>query len=146
MMSSGIGLSTTRLLSPTFPDTESCLKIPLLPDIDLANFASLPAAAKRSALRVFDAGAPRFSYRPFRSVRPDIVNARYDLLPPAPPTSWADIAQRLSSLAKPGVELAANKPVAKSFHDFAVQTGLSARIHDYPPLKLAGIIHRGRRA
>lgn len=118
--------------------TESRLKIRLLPDIDLANFTTLDPITQRERLRRFKIGIPPFSYHAFRCERPDIVNAQFPLLPPAKPTSWREIERRIRNLADPGDEADACVSVARSYHKFATETQLVARIHNQPTLKLGG--------
>jgi hypothetical protein len=114
------------------------LKIRLLPDTELANYASLEPWAKRAQLRNFDIGIPPYSLHPFRCERPDIVNAQFALLPPADPTPWREIERRIRNIADPGAEAETCVSLAKSYHEFALKNAVMARFHGHPALKLGG--------
>jgi len=107
-----------------------------LPNIDLANVATLDLAVKRAKLQSFKAGHAPYSLHAFQCLRPDIVNAQFPLLPPAEPTPWPEIERRIRQLADPGAEAETCVELARSYHEFAGGGGFKAIFHGHAALKL----------
>src|SRR5687767_5843698 len=70
------------------------MKINHLPEIDLARYAPLSADEKRRQLRTHGLFKPTLSYRPLRSVHPDIFNLQLRDLE-CPPSPWSHIEKRI---------------------------------------------------
>ncbi|MGR3456047.1 type VI toxin-antitoxin system SocB family DNA replication inhibitor toxin [Pseudooceanicola sp.] len=116
------------------------MKIPPLPDIDLARIAPQPTDMKRKSLLAMRMGHPPFSYRPVRLCFTDIFDVQSDLLGPTGKTPWEVIASKVARLSRSEKELTANLRVARGLHDFASREGIEGRAFEiYPfPMGAAG--------
>lgn len=112
------------------------MKIPPLPDIDLARIAPLPDDQKRKHLQSIRQGRPPFSYEPVRSCFADIFNIIPQLFPKPEVTSWSIIHDRLKKKSKSDKELKANTQVAGGLYSFSIDKNLSGREHIFNPLSL----------
>ena len=112
------------------------MKIPPLPEIDLARIAPLPEAQQRKQLEQFRYGRPPFSYAPFRNRFHDIFNIQLEMFAPASPTEWAVIEAEIQRKCKSADELKSNLAVARGLHQFANETNMLGRSQEFFPLAM----------
>lgn len=115
------------------------MKIPLLPETDLANFATLPPDQRRDALRRFKASGSAISYRPLYQRYFDIFNAQPELFGRALPTELPRILDLIRRASKSDAEERANIPPAECLHAFAVEEQVRAKRHEIVPFTLTGV-------
>ncbi|CAN7575157.1 type VI toxin-antitoxin system SocB family DNA replication inhibitor toxin [Neorhizobium sp. LjRoot104] len=111
------------------------MTIPLLPDTDLARIAPLPAEMKRNALWQMKTGFSTFSYKPVRACFSDIFNIQPGMFA-APETPFEKVKDRLMRACKQGDEFRNNEQIAKALHEYAKDSGISGRHHDFFPLAM----------
>lgn len=110
------------------------MKIPLLPEIDLARISPQPPEAKWRALEQFRIRFPPHSYAPVRASLSDILNVEAGMLAPLPRTPWSKIAESIHKASRSEDEETANLQVGKGLYSFADSAGLRGRRHDFMPL------------
>lgn len=114
------------------------MKIPLLPDTDVARIGPLTTEQKRVELEVFRLTFPPYRYLPFRKTVGDTVNARQGFLPPQARVPFKNISANIRAESRNPEELEANVRVAQGLYDHIEAEGIEARTHDMRPLILAG--------
>ena len=112
------------------------MKIPPLPDLDLARIAPLPADQKRRALEQFNLGHPPYSYGPARQSALEILNVDAGPLGSVPRAPWPKIKEQISKRSRSSNEEEANLKVAEALYDFAERRHLKGRRYDFFPLAL----------
>jgi hypothetical protein len=112
------------------------LRIPPLPEIDLARIAPLSTDQKRRALEQMRLGRPPYSYAPMRGSLSDLTNVQADLAGPLTRTPWDKVANVISRASRSDAEESANLRVAQGLFDFAESSQLIGRRHDIFPLAL----------
>lgn len=115
------------------------MKIPLLPDTDLARIAPLPTERKEVELEIFRITHPPYRYVPFRKSLGDTLNAQQGFLPPLARVPFERIAEGIRAESRKPDELEANIAVARPLYDYAIAERIEARTHDMSPLILAGV-------
>lgn len=109
------------------------MKMHHLPDIDLANIATLADSyMRRRALEKFKISRPPHTYHPVRRFSPDIMNISIGPLVDVDATrpTWKVIADAIASEAAAGSEANANLAVGKALYAFSEQHGLFGRKQD----------------
>jgi hypothetical protein len=112
------------------------VKIPPLPDTDLARIAPLPIDQKRRALDAFRLSHPPYRYVPFRKALPDILNIQTGFLGATDRAPFVKIEQTIRAESRSVDELAANLSVAKSLYDFAQASLIDGRSIELFPLSV----------
>ena len=112
-----------------------------LPETDIANIAFRSVSEKSKMLEAWL--KPRQgsgSYNPFRQTSGDAINRQLPLYPEGQVrTPWEKLEQLVVAKCRGDEQLLGmNIPVARSTHDFAVATGLTAEPIDMRSLTLAG--------
>jgi hypothetical protein len=115
------------------------VKIPLLPDTDVARFAPLPAEQKEVELEIFRITHPPFRYLPFRKTLGDTVNATQGFLPPQPRVPFEKIAECIRAESRKVEEVEPNIQVAQALYDHVAAAGIDARTHEMSPLIIGGV-------
>jgi hypothetical protein len=110
---------------------ENPVKIPLLPDLDLARIAPLAPEQKRAALESFRISHPPYSYLPVRKLLSDILNVQSGFLPAGPRVPWGRIEQLIYEQSRSDAEFEANRRVAEGLYNHAVAAALLARKQDF---------------
>ena len=112
------------------------MKIPPLPEIDLANFAVLAADHRRNALEHFRISRPPYRYVPLRKSVPEILNVHAGFFGALPRTPYEKIAGTIRSEAWSPEEAEANLRVAEGLYEHAELHKLSGRRHDIFPMNI----------
>jgi hypothetical protein len=112
------------------------VKIPPLPDTDLARIAPLPIDQKRRALEAFRLSHPPYRYVSFRKALPDILNIQTGFLGAGDRVPFARIEQTIRAESWSADELAANLLVAKSLYDYAEANLIEGRSLELFPLSV----------
>lgn len=112
------------------------MKIPPLPDTDLARIAPLAVDQKRRALEAFNLSHPPYRYVPFRKALPDILNIQTGFLSVTERVPFANIEQTIRAESRSAEELAANLQVAKSLYDHAAGGLIQGRSLELFPLSV----------
>jgi hypothetical protein len=112
------------------------VKIPLLPDLDLARIAPQPVEYKLAALEMFRLSRPPYRYAPFRKSLSDTLNAQSGFLPAGPRVPFPKIAEIIRAESHTAEECEANLRVAEGLYYHALSDHLLARKHDFFPLPL----------
>ncbi|RZM93216.1 hypothetical protein CWO91_40060 [Bradyrhizobium genosp. SA-3] len=112
------------------------MKIPPLPDTDLARIAPLPVDQKRRALEAFRLSHPPYRYVPFRKALPDILNIQTGFLRVTERVPFASIEQTIRAESRSAEELAANLLVAQSLYDHAAAGPIEGRSLELFPLSV----------
>lgn len=108
------------------------MKIPRLPEIDLARFAAIatPETLKQleATLRAFNGrGGGMWSYGPNRQSVSDILAARTPLLGDAPSVSWDRISRQITAACTKGDDqITANVEVAQILYECSREFGWSS--------------------
>lgn len=107
------------------------MKIPRLPEIDLARYAAVakPETLRRleSELRHFNSGGGGWSYGPNRQSVSDILGARTELLGDTPPVSMDRILRQVKAACTKGEsQEVSNLEVAKVLYEYAREHGWSS--------------------
>ncbi len=109
---------------------------PLLPEIDLANFAVMSPPRRRKALESFQLKRPPHSYDPFRKSSLDVMNVDAGPLGLGTGTPWNVIESDIRKRSRHAGEEAANLGVAKALHQFIADADIRGRRHDFLALPL----------
>ncbi|WP_315813474.1 type VI toxin-antitoxin system SocB family DNA replication inhibitor toxin [Bradyrhizobium sp. SZCCHNR2028] len=112
------------------------MKIPPLPDTDLARIAPLSVHLKRRALEAFRVSHPPYRYVPFRKALPDILNIQTGFLATGGRVPFKHIERTIQSESWSADELAANLQVAKSLYDYAEANLIEGRSLELFPLQV----------
>lgn len=112
------------------------MKIPLLPEIDLARVSPLPVEQKRRALEAIRHGHPPYSYAPMRKNISDTLNVRAGMMGALPRVPWEMIEQDIRRRSKNDAEEQANLRVGKGLFDYVEARALTGRHHEFFPLGL----------
>ena len=112
------------------------MKIPRLHELDLARFAPMSEEQKRRELQRHRQTRPPYTYNPFRSTQPDILNEQHRLFAQVPPTRRNVVAEQISRRSKSEAELDANLEVGLALFDYAAECDLRSRRHELYPLAL----------
>ena len=112
------------------------MKIPLLPDTDLARIAPLQRDQKRKALEAFRVSHPPYRYVPFRKSMAEILNVQTGFLPATERAAFSHVEQAIRLESRSVEEFEANLRVAQSLYDHAATAGIEGRQLDLYPLSL----------
>jgi len=112
------------------------VKIPLLPDIDLARIAPLTKDQKVRALEAFRISHPPYRYVPVRKSLPEILNVRTGFLTPVERAPFSRIARAIAAESRSSEELTANLMVAQALYDYADCGRLEGRSIELFPLSV----------
>jgi hypothetical protein len=112
------------------------MKMPPLPETDLARIAPLLHDQKRKALEQLRLGRPPYSYAPVRNCISDILNIQAPLFGPLPRTPLAKIAQTIVAQARTKDEAIANLRVAEGLYNHATDHRLHGRSHEFFPMPI----------
>jgi hypothetical protein len=112
------------------------LKIPLLPETDLARIAPQPAEHKRNALEHFRISYPPYRYLPLRKSLADILNAETGFLPTGKRVPFEALAKVLHAASQTDDEYQANLRVAEGLYNHAITKGYRARKQEFLPLNV----------
>jgi hypothetical protein len=114
------------------------VRIPPLPDLDLARIAPLPPDRKREALELFRITFPPFSYAPLRAVLADIVQADTGFFVGSRPVPFEHIAQAIWRASRKAEDYEPNLRVTRGLYDHVVANNVRARKHEFYPLAVGG--------
>jgi hypothetical protein len=117
---------------------ETLVKIPLLPDTDVARIAPLSADQKEGELELFRITFPPYGYQPFRKTLGDTLNAQQGFLPPQPRIPFKLVEASIRAECRKVEEIEPNLQVAEGLYNHAASNGIEARTHDMRPLILGG--------
>ena len=112
------------------------MKIPPLPEIDLANIAPLAPDIRRRALEALRLSFPPYSYAPVRANLSDILNIHAGMFGRLPRTPWLKIKQDIVRRAKKDSEEQANLRVAEGLFNYVDQERITGRRHEIFPMPL----------
>jgi hypothetical protein len=115
---------------------ESLLKIPLLPETDLARIAPQPIEHKRNALEAFRLSFPPYSYLPLRKSLADVLNAQTGFLPAGERVPFQTLAKIIDGASRSEAEYEANLRVAEGLYNEAVAKEYRARKQEFFPLNV----------
>jgi hypothetical protein len=117
------------------------LKIPRIPETDLANICALPIDFRHRALRQLRDGWGPFSYDPTKRISLDTLNAGTELFGRAKPTNIEQIRKRIIAISRRGVEEAtANLEVTECLHQWAIKDNVWAKQYYISPYTLSGTV------
>src|SRR5262252_8265492 len=102
-----------------FLGSENPVKIPLLPELDLARIAPQPTEHKRAALEAFRLSRPPYRYKPLRKSLGDILNAQTGFLPAGPRVPFDKLAELICTESRTDQEHDANLRVALGLYEHA---------------------------
>jgi len=112
------------------------VKIPPLPETDLARIAPLPADQKRNALEHFRLARPPYRYAPVRKSVSDILNVEAGFLGSLPRTPYSKIVETIIKESRTPDEVDANLRVAEGLYQHAEKHKLTGRRHDIFPMAI----------
>lgn len=112
------------------------MKIPLLPDIDLARIAPLTKDQKMRALEAFKLSHPPYRYVPLRKSLAEILNVQTGFLSPVERPSFTSIERAIAAECRSAEELTANLRVAEALYTYANAGQLEGRSIELFPLSL----------
>lgn len=112
------------------------MKIPLLPDIDLARIAPLPRDQKVRALEAFRLSHPPYRYVPLRKSLAEILNVQTGFLSPVERPPFSRIERAIAAECRSADELAANLRVAEALYAYANAERLEGRSLELFPLSV----------
>jgi hypothetical protein len=115
---------------------ENPVKIPPLPETDLARIAPLPPHLKRNALEQLRIGKPPYRYAPVRKCFPDILNVHTPLFGAPPRTPFEKITQTLHTESRTEAEETANLRVAEGLYNHAVEHDLRGTKQEFYPMAI----------
>ena len=116
---------------------ESPVKIPPLPEIDLARICPLSEEQQVRALEAIRFGHPPYSYAPVRANLSDIVSIRPEMFDAVAATvPWAAIANDIRRRSRSDAEEAANLRVGRGLFDYLRAERTTGRRQDFFPLTL----------
>ena len=112
------------------------MKIPLLPETDLARIAPQPREHRRDALEAFRLSFPPYRYVPIRKSLSDILNAQTGFLPAGSRVPFAKLAELIRVESRTDEEYEANLRVAEGLYNHALVKDLRARKQEFFPLSV----------
>ena len=112
------------------------MRIPPLPETDLANIAPLPPDIRRRALEALRLSFPPYSYAPVRANLSDILNIQTRMFGALPRTPWAKIRRDIVRRSKKDSEEIANLRVAEGLFKYVDEESITGRRHEIFPLPL----------
>jgi hypothetical protein len=115
---------------------ENPVKIPPLPETDLARIAPLPPKHKRRALEQLRIGRPPYRYAPVRKCFSDILNVHAALFGPLARTPFEKIALTIRAESWSDDEELANLRVAEGLYNHAVAHDLHGRKQEFFPMAI----------
>jgi hypothetical protein len=112
------------------------VKIPPLPEIDLACVCPLAPVERRRALEKIRDDYPPYSYAPVRANFSDVLNVNTGMFGALPRTPWEKIEQDIRKRSRSDAEEQANLRVGRGLFDYAEEHHLAGRHHEIFPLAL----------
>lgn len=110
------------------------MKTRLLPELDLARIAPLPADQKRLELKKLKLGHPPYSYGPSRSAIPDLLNIDAGPLGRVHRAKLSELEGVIGRRSKNDDERNANIAVARALYNFTTLNKIEGRRESFLPL------------
>jgi hypothetical protein len=112
------------------------VKIPLLPETDLARIAPMPTEHKWNALEHYRISFPPYRYLPVRKSYSDILNVQSGFLQSTPRVPFSHVREVVRIESRTAEEFQANLRVAEGLYNHAVAMSLTGRRVDFFPLNI----------
>ena len=114
------------------------MRIPQIPETDLARVVSLPSELRKPALKQLRFARPPYTYAPTRNMILDILDAEAGPLASVARAPWKRLSERFDHCNLDEKGKLANRSVAKGLYDFATERGVFGDREKFGRLVLAG--------